>query len=124
MQGIAVFLASNVLQLWSHSLLASLAASSGNPKGGTDVYQVPTGVQSFSCQLHAPSSHRLCESADRSSPSRLAGGPFELVSCPHYLAEILIYLGLALLCGQPEPLTYMAFLWVVRYMKGRRQWLH
>ena len=54
MQGIAVFLASNALQLWSHSLLASLAASSGTPKGGTDVYQVPKGVQSFSCQLCPP----------------------------------------------------------------------
>ena len=48
MQGIAVFLTSNVLQLWSHSLLARLAASSGNHKGGTDVYQVPRGVQGFS----------------------------------------------------------------------------
>ncbi len=46
------------------------------------------------------------------------------MSCPHYLAEILIYLGLALLCGQPEPLTYMALLWVVSIEKGTLQWLH
>jgi 3-oxo-5-alpha-steroid 4-dehydrogenase 3 len=26
------------------------------------------------------------------------GGPFELITCPHYLAEILIYLGMALIC--------------------------
>ena len=26
------------------------------------------------------------------------GGPFELITCPHYSAEILIYLGLALIC--------------------------
>lgn len=54
MQGIAVFLSSNVLQLWSHSLLACLAASSGNAKGGADVYQVPRGVQSFSGHFCAP----------------------------------------------------------------------
>ena len=119
MQGIAVFLASNALQLWSHSLLASLAASSGTPKGGTDVYQVPKGVQSFSCQLCAPFKATACESLLLC----LAGGPFELVSCPHYLAEILIYLGLALLCGQPQPLTYMALLWVVSDEKGRLHWL-
>lgn len=28
-----------------------------------------------------------------------SGGPFDLITCPHYLAEILLYLGLALVCA-------------------------
>ena len=79
MQGIAVFLASNALQLWSHSLLASLAASSGNPTGGTDVYQVPTGVQSCSCQLRGPHPVTACASLlTEAAPCVLQVAPLSL----------------------------------------------
>lgn len=41
-----------------------------------------------------------------------AGGLFELVSCPHYLAEIVIYLGLLIASGgQLMPLLMLV--WVV-----------
>ncbi len=42
-----------------------------------------------------------------------SGGPFRWVSCPHYLGEIVIYAGLALLAGQELPLTLLILCWVV-----------
>jgi hypothetical protein len=42
-----------------------------------------------------------------------AGGGFELVSCPHYLGEMVIYLGLALVTGQSRCLPWVIFTWVV-----------
>lgn len=42
-----------------------------------------------------------------------AGGPFCWVSCPHYLAEIIIYTGLAILAGNELPLTLLILCWVV-----------
>jgi len=79
--GCALFVAGNALQLHSHALLARLAAgSAGGGKaasakaaagggGGAGAYCLPRG------------------------------GLFELVSCPHYLAECLIYAGLVALVG-------------------------
>jgi steroid 5-alpha reductase family enzyme len=41
------------------------------------------------------------------------GGLFELVSCPHYFAEIVIYLGLLLLT-QGSLVAWLMNVWVVR----------
>lgn len=41
------------------------------------------------------------------------GGAFELVSCPHYLAEIIIYLGLLMVLGRHNVLIWLVFTWVV-----------
>ena len=46
---------------------------------------------------------------------QLSGGPFHWVSCPHYLGEIVIYAGLALLAGQELPLTLLILCWVVSF---------
>ena len=43
-----------------------------------------------------------------------AGGGFELVSCPHYLGEIVIYVGLTLLLDFKRPLSWLPLVWVVR----------
>lgn len=40
------------------------------------------------------------------------GGLFELVSCPHYLAEIIIYCGL-LLMAEGAMLPLLMLIWVV-----------
>lgn len=52
----------------------------------------------------------------------IAGGPFQWVSCPHYLAEIIIYMGLAILARHELPLTILILCWVVSilYMSGWR----
>jgi protein-S-isoprenylcysteine O-methyltransferase Ste14 len=42
-----------------------------------------------------------------------AGGAFRWVSCPHYLGEMVIYLGLTLLLDMRRPLSYLPFFWVV-----------
>lgn len=41
-----------------------------------------------------------------------SGGMFEVVSCPHYLGEVVIYLGLALVCW-PAVKPMLMLLWVV-----------
>ncbi|KAL4458471.1 hypothetical protein ABPG75_013336 [Micractinium tetrahymenae] len=42
------------------------------------------------------------------------GGAFELVSCPHYLGEVVIYAGLALVAGGGRRATaWLMLLWVV-----------
>ena len=46
-----------------------------------------------------------------------AGGPFNFVSCPHYLGEIVIYTGLALLAGSELPLTILILCWVVSLLR-------
>ena len=42
------------------------------------------------------------------------GGLFELVSCPHYLAEIIIYIGLLGMMGPQRLLPWLILLWLVR----------
>ncbi|KAL6774515.1 hypothetical protein ACKKBG_A25290 [Auxenochlorella protothecoides x Auxenochlorella symbiontica] len=64
-------------------------------------------------QLH---SHRLLATLSRGTQSGAyripRGGLFELVSCPHYLAEIVIYAGLGLLIGAQRPLAWLILAWV------------
>lgn len=43
-----------------------------------------------------------------------AGGLFELVSCPHYLAELIIYLGLLGIVGPYSWLPWLIMAWLVR----------
>lgn len=43
---------------------------------------------------------------------------FEYVSCPHYLAEVVIYCGLALLAGGTQPAVWLILLWVVSAGQG------
>ena len=42
-----------------------------------------------------------------------AGGGFELVSCPHYLGEVVIYAGLALAVGGRSSAAWLMLIWVV-----------
>lgn len=43
------------------------------------------------------------------------GGGFELVSCPHYLGEIVIYAGLVIALGRHNLLVWIIFTWVVSH---------
>ncbi|KAL3147824.1 hypothetical protein ABBQ32_002551 [Trebouxia sp. C0010 RCD-2024] len=86
--GAGVFWAGNALQFWSHWILASLQRTTKQTqttksRAGNQYYKMPTG------------------------------GPFYWISCPHYLAEIIIYMGLAILAGQQLPLTILILCWVV-----------
>lgn len=49
-----------------------------------------------------------------------SGGLFELVSCPHYLAEIIIYGGLAV-ASQGQLLPLLMLVWVVSAALGCQQ---
>jgi 3-oxo-5-alpha-steroid 4-dehydrogenase 3 len=50
-----------------------------------------------------------------------AGGLFELVSCPHYLAEIIIYLGL-LIASEGQLMPLLMLVWVVSSLDAGRPW--
>jgi hypothetical protein len=39
---------------------------------------------------------------------------FEVVSCPHYLGEIIVYLGLVILTGGAQVNAWLMLAWVVR----------
>jgi hypothetical protein len=45
--------------------------------------------------------------------ARAAGGLFEVVACPHYLAEMVIYTGFWVMCGYAK-LPGVILCWVVR----------
>ena len=88
MQGVLVFFAGNALQCHSHWILASLRARiagkrEDNLQTTADGYAVPQG------------------------------GAFTLVSCPHYLGEIVIYLGLTLILGGSNLCVWVVLAWVV-----------
>lgn len=132
-QGSAVFLAGNALQCAAH---AALAALGGARRGGKAAYRIPKGARhalrravaalsgrtpSWVPLLPAPASrapptppvatpHRSCPPAV--SPCAAAGPLFEWVSCPHYLAEIIIYMGLTL-AANGSANTLLMLLWVV-----------
>jgi hypothetical protein len=50
--------------------------------------------------------------AEGLQPPPPSGGAFELVSCPHYLAEVLIYSGVLLLT-RGRPVLALVTIWVV-----------
>jgi len=83
--GVLVFLAGNALQFDSHRILARLSGQPQRLRGAGDAehYRIPYG------------------------------GGFQWVSCPHYLAEMVIYLGLTLLLDLRRPLSYLPYFWVV-----------
>lgn len=89
-QGVLVFFAGNVLQCQSHWILASLRADIAGKRGD---------------HLHA--------TADGYALPQ--GGAFTLVSCPHYLGEIVIYIGLALILGWSNLSVWIVLAWVVSF---------
>ena len=89
LQGVLVFLAGNGLQCHSHCILAALRSRIAQKRGDAlhitaDGYALPEG------------------------------GAFTLVSCPHYLGEIVIYCGLALVAGGSNICIRIILAWVVR----------
>lgn len=54
-----------------------------------------------------------CQGKKEGDYSIPRGGAFELVSCPHYLGEIVIYGGLMIMLGRHNSLTFLIFSWVV-----------
>ena len=99
--GAAVFLFANLLQLDSHLLLAQLAA---HPRRGSGSSSAATGPQS---------STTAAAGAAAGTYSIPHGRGFELVSCPHYLAEILVYVGLVLLERGGGLAHWLMLAWVV-----------
>ena len=88
-QGVVVFFAGNALQCHSHCILARLRA-----------------------RIAGKREDRLQTTEDGYALPE--GGAFSLVSCPHYLGEIVLYAGLALiLCGSNISIM-VVFAWVVR----------
>ena len=96
LQGLVLFVTGNLVQFQTHYILASLASSSGTrgARGGS-------------------SSSASSGSKGKAGCYRVPyGGLFGLVSCPHYLAEVVLYLGLAVgLHMQTNALLILA--WVV-----------
>jgi 3-oxo-5-alpha-steroid 4-dehydrogenase len=101
---VVIFLLGSALQFHSHYVLARLAAKSG--------------LGSKSPRRRKSSGGNGAEEKPTKSPRyRIPrGGGFDYVSCPHYLGEIVIYLGLAVLAGGLVLGPWLALAWVVRFL--------
>lgn len=87
-----VFLSGNLMQLHSHMLLAQLASNSKKALATDKV----GSTSSSGSKLDGVKEQHQVQQRQYSIPH---GGMFSLVSCPHYLAEIVIYLGLWVMSG-------------------------
>ncbi len=96
-QGAAVLVAGMAIQWHSHWLLAGLAHRQAARVGK---------------EAAAEKEGRPGRDAQEAAYVIPRGGLFELVSCPHYLGEVVIYAGLALLCW-PSTKPLLMLLWVV-----------
>ncbi len=112
-QGALLMLLGFAIQFHSHYILAHLPT--------TRPHTHTTGVQTRSTRsssgVQTPSNARPTGVQTRSKKATEGyvvpqGGLFGLVSCPHYLGEVVIYLGLAVLCW-PEVKPCLMLLWVV-----------
>ncbi|EFJ52371.1 hypothetical protein VOLCADRAFT_103030 [Volvox carteri f. nagariensis] len=116
--GVALFLFASGLQYWSHAVLGRLSREGGKrvqeaqmadtlfpPRAGNSTGAGPADQRTGTAGGAGAAG---VEQVDQNPDGSLAapkltdvysiprGGPFELVSCPHYLGEILIYVALAL----------------------------
>jgi len=98
---VGIFLIGSALQYHSHFLLARLAARSGI--GSRSPRRRRSTSSGTGTEKTATPRYRIPR-----------GGGFEYVSCPHYLGEIVIYLGLAVLAGGLVIGPWLALAWVVR----------
>ena len=180
-QGIFVFLAGNVLQCWSHMVLARLGRNAARPirseRKGADVFPIRAEERepTNSCHIRARNgspggdiseegiagrvrrrhhqtaaavagstvgSGNSTEAAAEEVAGSVAGEPeaklradgggrgkgddesgtvyriprggmFELISCPHYLGEVVVYCGIILLTGGRLLNTWLMLAWVV-----------
>ena len=122
-----MFLVGNALQNQSHWLLAGLARPTDHTSKGLDAYRVPHGELQHCAgrgfrlaSLH--SSTEICAEICSNLYWILLrylflllrlGGCFGWVSCPHYLGEIVIYIGLLLLQRGRRLNAWLILLWVV-----------
>ncbi len=104
-QGAGVVAAGNAMQFSAHKALASLSSAASSTR--KEEYRIPTGAGNMTCI-----SKRQVAMLLRKCPA-LPGGIFELVSCPHYFAEIVIYGGFVVLLGAQSTTIWLVFLWVV-----------
>lgn len=123
-QGVAVFAGGNALQNQAHRILAALAAAASASSNGsnsrTEIYSIPRGVFEALTPAHTSFETRfplLSHRADAElvlTAAWLAGGAFEWVSCPHYLGEVVIYIGLLLMLRGRHLNAWLMLAWVVR----------
>ena len=97
LQGVVVFLLGSALQFHSHLLLSRLSSTKQRRRHSTTT-STTTSTTSVRPRYRIP-----------------RGGAFEYVSCPHYLGEIVIYFGLALVVGSKEAVVGPTLMvaWVV-----------
>lgn len=125
-QGAAVVTAGQLLQHTSHFILARLPRP--GPSHTPSIQDASEGTRAeFGASTGAEEAQEVSSTKARRFVPRQAttsyavpqGGGFEWVSCPHYLGEIVIYVGLAL-ASQGTALALLVLAWVVRPTLPRR----
>lgn len=113
--GIAVFVAGSLIQLHSHILLRQLADKNPSTRRSSAVTTPRRKTRSSSGG--ALEQEMKTESGSGGSKQQYKipkGGMFELVSCPHYFGEIVIYVGLVLVTEMHNWGAWLMLAWVVR----------
>lgn len=90
------------IQNWDLPLLKMIFTAASSPSNmflipGIILFLLANGLQFWSHRLLSLLSQPI-KQIKGSKYLLPHGGPFELITCPHYSAEILIYLGLSLIC--------------------------
>ncbi|GIL71706.1 hypothetical protein Vretifemale_2195 [Volvox reticuliferus] len=88
--GVVLFLFASILQYWSHAVLGRLSREADKRTQEAKIAAILFKHRDGYTESLTPAP----KLTDVYTIPR--GGPFELVSCPHYLAEILIYVALAI----------------------------
>ena len=98
-------------------MLASLRPPAGDAQGKEEAKKKKKGASSsFSSSLSSSKEKKekkQQQGKERSGYSIPRGGWFDLVSCPHYLAEVVIYASLAALAHKPRPMVLLLLFVVV-----------
>ncbi|KAK9789771.1 hypothetical protein WJX73_009613 [Symbiochloris irregularis] len=114
----AVFMAGSLVQLQSHWILARLRRRSSS-RDPDRLSRTASTLKAARLRREGSGSPEELQALDATAAhpqetkySLPTGGAFALVSCPHYLGEIVIYAGLLMSYGRHSELPWLIFLWV------------
>ncbi|GIL52527.1 hypothetical protein Vafri_8361 [Volvox africanus] len=119
--GLVLFLFASILQYWSHAVLGRLSREADKRAQEAKIAATLFKQQCAGAATPAPGP----KLTDVYNVPR--GGLFEMVSCPHYLAEILIYVALAIVTrGSVGSILIVAWVLVnlVLAADATQRWYH
>lgn len=118
--GVVVIMIGNAVQCQSHVLLSRLS------KSKIPRHKKKKGIShgSLGSRRENGTHNTATQKTTTATYSVPHGGLFELVSCPHYFAEIVIYAGFVVLQSTANAMMWYALIWVVINLSLAAQLTH